>query len=477
MGMLACSLAALLLAGSGGSSRHLETVLQDDALLLDRPPVIVRQTARTIAALGVDRVRLTAGWSAIAPSPRDRAKPGFDATNPAAYPRGAWDRLDTAVDAARAAGLKVMLDIGFWAPRWAVRKPSANPDRQRYAPNPAMFADFATAVVRRYGAVVRLYTPWNEPNHPSFLAPQWRRGRPLSPHVYRAMYTAAYAAIKRVRPDAQVLLGNTAATASGGGVPPLRFLRTLACVDERLEPLRVPECAHFQPLQADGYAHHPYSKSTDPAASDADPDDAPLGDSGRLEALLKALADRGRIAKDLPLYDTEYGYESRPDDPSAPFDRNQQALYLAKASFEAWKDPRTVMFSQFLLRDLAPARNWQSGLYAADGTAKPAVQAFKLPFWVELENGPHGPWLLLWGLVRPGQGRQEVRVEQQSPDGAWHVVKTTDASCSNQMDFLTDAAGTFMTTLPATGPATYRMAWRRPDGVWEQSVPVAVSGP
>ena len=156
----------------------------------------MRQTARTIAALGVDRVRLTAGWSAIAPSPRDRAKPGFDATNPAAYPRGAWDRLDTAVDAARAAGLKVMLDIGFWAPRWAVRKPSPNPDRQRYAPNPAMFADFATAVVRRYGAVVRLYTPWNEPNHPSFLAPQWRRGRPLSPHVYRAMYTAAYAAMR-----------------------------------------------------------------------------------------------------------------------------------------------------------------------------------------------------------------------------------------------------------------------------------------
>src|SRR4051795_3059808 len=85
MGVLACSLAALLLAGSGGSSRHLETVLQDDALLLDRPPVIVRQTARTIAALGVDRVRLTAGWTAIAPSPRDRVKPGFDATDPAAY--------------------------------------------------------------------------------------------------------------------------------------------------------------------------------------------------------------------------------------------------------------------------------------------------------------------------------------------------------------------------------------------------------
>src|SRR3954452_3311114 len=129
MGVLACSLAALLLAGSGGSSRHLETALQDDALLLDRPAYVVRQTARTIAALGVDRVRLTANWSQIAPEPRSRARPVFDATDPSAYPRGAWDRLDTAVRAVRDAGMQVMIDIGFWAPRWAVRKPSANRDR------------------------------------------------------------------------------------------------------------------------------------------------------------------------------------------------------------------------------------------------------------------------------------------------------------------------------------------------------------
>jgi len=151
--VLACSLAALLLAGSGGSSRRLETALQDDALMLHRPPVIVRQTARTVAALGVDHVRLTAGWSTIAPNPRSRAKPGFDATDPAAYPRGAWDRLDTAVHAARDAGLQVMLDVGFWAPRWAVRKPSADPARDRYAPNPAMFADFAT------GGVITEFSP------------------------------------------------------------------------------------------------------------------------------------------------------------------------------------------------------------------------------------------------------------------------------------------------------------------------------
>jgi hypothetical protein len=308
------------------------------------------------------------------------------------------------------------------------------------------------------------------------------------------MHEAAYAAIKRVRPDASVLLGNTAATGGEpgrGGVPPLRFLRTLACVDDRLQPLRVPECAHFRPLQADGYAHHPYALTADPAAPAANPDDAPLSETARLHDLLRALVERGRIARPLALFQTEYGYESRPDDPYAPFDRDQQALNLAKASFLAWKDQGTRMFAQFLLRDVSPLesgrpagtrayyRDWQTGLYAADGSAKPALQAFKLPFWVELHSAPTGRFVLVWGLVRPARGRQTVRVEERGPDGVWRALRTTGPSCSDDgVDLLTDPSGAFVTTAPApAGTPAYRMAWRRPDSVWEQGVAVPLSGP
>ena len=498
MGTLACSLAALLVAGSGGDGRGLETALQDDALLLHRPPELVRQSARTIAALGADRVRLTAGWSAIAPDARSRSKPGgrFHAFDPSSYPDGSWSQLDTAVRAARDAGLKVMLDIAFWAPRWAVAGPSANPSRQRHRPDPDEFAHFAEAVARRYGHVVDVFTTWNEPNHPSFLSPQWRRTasgrlRPASPHVYRAMHEAAYTSIKRVRPDAKVLLGATASLggrAGRGGVPPLRFVRELACVDTALKPLRLRECAGFRPLRADGYAHHPYSKTTDPAALTPDADDAPLGETQQLHGLLTALAERGRLAQSLDVFQTEYGYESRPDDPYAPFDRDEQARHLAKATYLAWTDPRTKLFAQFLLRDIHPLesgrpegtrgfyRDWQTGLYGPDGDPKPALQAFKLPFWAEVREHEGSRVVVLWGLVRPGRGRQTVRVEQQAPDGSWHAIRTQNASCEdNGVDFFTDAAGAFLTTLPAAGPTAYRMAWRRGDGVWETSVPVVAS--
>ena len=134
----------------------LETIVQDDALLLHRAPAEVRQTARTLAALGVDRVRITAGWSAIAPEPGSERRPRFDATDPAAYPPEGWQRVDGAVREVLAAGMKPMIDIAFWAPRWAVERPEGAPERQRWRPSPREFGLFSEAVARRYSKDVRL---------------------------------------------------------------------------------------------------------------------------------------------------------------------------------------------------------------------------------------------------------------------------------------------------------------------------------
>ena len=86
-----------------------------------------------------------------------------------------------------------MIDVAFWAPRWAVQRAVKPADRQTLgARRRRSSAHFAAAVARRYdgsfpdperpGAAlpaVRMYTTWNEPNNPTFLRPQWmrRRGR------------------------------------------------------------------------------------------------------------------------------------------------------------------------------------------------------------------------------------------------------------------------------------------------------------
>ena len=507
---LGCALVALLFAGSATAGRDLETTIQDDALLLHRSETQVRATVKQIAELGADRVRITAGWSALAPSPREKRRPQFDEEDSRTYPDYGFQRLDRAVVAATDAGLKVQLDVAFWAPRWAVPRRFGSVDRQRYAPDAASYGRFARAVAKRYSGTfadparpglklppVRMYTTWNEPNEPSFLAPQWRKTkkggfRPASPHVYRRMHNAAYEQIKSVSQLNLVLVGGTSAKGSEvtgrGGVPPLVFLRELTCTTAAGGALAVPECRGYEPLKADGYAHHPYSLDTQPGTSDPHPDDAPIADVDRLADTLAFLHAHGRLARELPLYLTEYGYESSPPDPTARHTPEEQAAFLGWATYLAYKQPATRMFAQFLLRDIDadesgfPAssprhwRDYQTGLLYADGTPKPAAQAFKIPFHAQPYAGEHGPVLLLFGGVRPGSGRKLVRVERQDPaSGRWLPIPTARRGCFDATpSFFTEPDGFFVHTTAYLGAGRYRLGWSRGENVWEYGAEVAV---
>ena len=96
---------------------------------------------------------------------------------------------------------------------------------------------------------------------------------------------------------------------------PLRFTRELACVDSRLRPLTRAECRGYRPLRADGFALHPYSQETAPAALDPTADRVQVGELAKLTSLLAELERRGRVAQPLPLHLTEYGYQTDPPDP------------------------------------------------------------------------------------------------------------------------------------------------------------------
>jgi hypothetical protein len=501
-----CSLVSLLLAGSPLPQRTLQTTIQDDSVILHGTDASVKSAMGQIASLGFTYVRITAGWSATSPSSTSPTIPGppFDPTNPATYPAGGFQRLDRAVRDANAAGLKVMLDIAFWAPRWAV--PLGAPDGEnRFEPNPTLFGDFAKAVADRYSGTfpdpanpaaslpsVALYTIWNEPNESEFLEPQWLHTSagwvPESAQIYRGMYNDAYAQIKSVNPADKVLIGATSATGSPtpgqGDVPPITFVQGLACVDSNLQPLNIPDCNGYQPLRADGYADHPYSMTTTPGASASDPNDVPLADTSRLESLLRQLNFDGRITTDLPLYDTEYGYNTNPPDPYGTVTPEQQAEYVGWSTYLAWKDPNTVMFAQFLLRDSTPGPGqpgtrqywgpYQTGLYYLDGQPKPAAQAFRITLWAQRLLGPGSPLVTLFGKVPPGSGPQIVQV-QSLTGTTWTPVQTLLPSCGLENEFLTNRAGYFETTAPLlASTATYRLGWLDPNGNWEYGVPIPV---
>lgn len=418
------------------------TMLQDDALFLHRPAAQRESGMRDLATLGVDWLRITAGWSVIAPDPAAVRAPRFDARDPAAYPAGAWDALDAAVRLADRHGLRTMIDVGFWAPRWAVSRPVAPAERQRWEVDPDAFGQFAEAVARRYsghydglpGAAG--FTVWSEPNYQIFLLPQRELSGgtwvPASPRVYRAMVRAAVPAIRRAAPDAVVLIGATAPWAAGkadeatDGVAPLEFLRRLACVDDRLQPLRTRDCRDFKPLPGDGWSHHPYSMQAPPAVPDPAPGHARVAELGRLDELLGRLHAAGRTEERLPIYVTEYGYETNPPDPGQPWTPEDQARLLPEAELLARRlVPGLRSWAQFELQDLGPrhgvpaSQRWsdfQTGLRFANGKAKPAFESFRLPLVVRAGEGGR---VRLEGRVRPGSGRRPFRIGVRLPGGRW----------------------------------------------------------
>jgi Cellulase (glycosyl hydrolase family 5) len=419
----------LLLRGGEEARRPVAarpTIVQDDAQVLHRSTAEVRRTVRGLRDLGVDWLRVTANWSFIAPQPEAAQRPEFDAADPAAYPPGAWAKLDRAVRVARAADLEVMIDVAFWAPRWATTRPSPEADRQRDGIDAREFGRFAEAVARRYGDRAVAYTIWNEPNYQVFLRPQWRRAgygwEVASAGEYRRMVYDAAPRIRRHAPEARVLIGGTAALGTSrprtrtDPVPPLRFLRELACVDSQLRPVGTGACAGFRPLPGDGWAHHPYSPRRPPAVGDPEPDTAVVADQGRLADLLDRLAAAGRTEQHLGLWDTEFGYETDPPDPTHPVTLADQARWLPEAEALALADPRVRAWAQFLYRDLperpgaTAAQRWgdfQSGLELQDAAPKPAMRSFAYPLAVR-RAGPGA--VAVWGRVRPGTGARRVRV-------------------------------------------------------------------
>jgi hypothetical protein len=530
--------AVLALAVPAPAAAAPETILQDDAVLLHRDEPGIRAALDRIRGLGVDRVRITAGWSVIAPQPDAAVKPDFDAADPAAYPPANWSNLDRAVRLAHAAGLRVMIDIAFWAPRWATHDDPQTADRLRTDIDPTEYALFSEAVARRYAGgyvppappagapaaqpapspdggvleallgggssqpapapaaapdpapeplpAVDVFTIWNEPNHPGFLQPQWiqRDGAwvPRSPDVYRAMVRAAYPAIKAAAPASRVLIGATSSTGSKvpgqSGVPPLAFLRALACVDDHDRPIATGDCAGFTTLPGDGWAHHPYSLRTLPDAQPRNPDDLPVAATPRLAAELRRLVARGRLAPgNADLWLTEYGYETNLPDPQARFSQRQQPGLLAWAEYLGTRDPAVKSWPQFLLDDrpgdpagpaMRPFGDWQSGLFTADGAPKPAAATFRTPTFAACAGPSRRPVTLVWGRLR-GATAGTVRVELRARAASWRSVPSAPrparAASARAASVTIEGRGDeLLRFVPWQRGATYRLRWTAPDG-------------
>jgi hypothetical protein len=403
-----------------------------------------------IASFGITRVRQLVYWRDYAPSPDSKTKPaGFDASNPDAYGADKWDNLDGLISAAKAHGIQVTLTLTGPVPRWATKRKKDN----LTDPDPKEFGAFATAIGRRYGDSVNMWSIWNEPNQPQFLLPQFVHGKPASPKLYRKLYQAAYAGLRSTPANANdtILLGETSPRGNSHIVAPLAFLRGTLCLNRSYHKAK--SC---QTLQTSGYAHHAYTTSEGPRFVPPKSDDVTIGVLPRLTRALDKAAQAKAIPAHLRIYLTEFGIQTTPDAISG-VTLEKQAEYLAVAEHIAYVNPRVAMFSQYLLSDDPPRSSgyryggFESGLISASGKEKPAYAGFRLPLAVEV----YGANDVLWGLVRPLRAVTKVTIQVRARGAAkWKTLRTLS----------TTAAGVYAVKTAHRSGQHYRVQWTSPQG-------------
>ena len=394
---------ALLGATPAMASPSAQYGIQDDAWLMYGPGTLSERLT-TLDGLGTRLVRFTVRWDQVAPSrpatPRNPADAAYD-----------WGQFDTVLRALHARGITALVTL-YGSPGWANGGHPAN-----WLPSTG-FADFAYAASKQF-PWVHLWTIWNEPNGRTFSIP-------VSPGKYvRQVLNPGYAALHQASSANVVAGGVTSPRRTASGMSPLDFMLGMKLAGAHL----------------DAYAQNPYPVSRGETPFHTNCVKCTVMTMANLPAIR---ADVTRLFGAKPLWLTEYGYQTNPPDRLLGVSYALQARYIGEAALRVWQQPGVTMLIHFLIRDEPDLGGWQSGLFSAGGSAKPAYHALALPL---AEVSRSGSRVVLWGQVRPGSGARSYEL-QSYVAGHWRPIGGTEH---------TGASGTFQRTVTLARHASVRV--------------------
>jgi hypothetical protein len=304
-------------------------------------------------------LRTLVTWADVAPTKPANAADPFD-------PAYRFDDLDEFVRNAQLQDSEVLITL-WGTPSWANGGKGKN-----YLPTSMTdFQNFAKAVASRYSGrtpgfpFVRFFGIWNESNLGLFLSPQFdSKGKIVGPAAYAKLAAAGYAGIKAGNSKALVAIGETSSTGRdkkkagvSDAVAPGTFAELVAKANKK--------------LKFNAWAQHPYPLPVNQAPTQKVKwPNVALTSLPQFETSLDTWFGR----KNIPVWITEYGSETRPGEPKGATEA-QQASYVSQAIAIAKKDKRVPMFIWFVLQDSSGSL-WQSGIYRPDGSAKPSQPKF-----------------------------------------------------------------------------------------------------
>jgi hypothetical protein len=428
-------LATAVATAPAHASTRQESIFQDDSTLVFEGDAKRQQALDEIKSLGATTIHSLLFWSRIAPASDAAKKPaGFDATNPDAYPAGAWFQYDQFVDEAQARGLQVIFSP-VQAPHWADTCKTRG-QAHHCKPRPSDYQQFVEAAGKNFPQVHR-WSAWNEPNQSNWLYPQRQRVRghiiPTAAIEYRNLFRAMTAGLQATGHGGdQMLLGETAPLGRTTGSLGKRFLsptelfQGVFCLDSRGHKLRgtmakLEGCSGtYKKLAATAISHHPYNRGgSQPPTRRPGRGEITIANISSLSSVINQGSRNHRIRGGLKFYFTEFGFQTNPPDRTFGLSPSRQARYINESEYIAYKNSRVAGMGQYELFDAPLVADFNTGLRYKSGKAKPSYNAYRLPIWVTRS----GSGVRIWGDVRPAGGTPQT-VAIQNGSKKFKTVKT-----------------------------------------------------
>jgi len=312
-----------------------------------------------------------------------------------------------------------------------------------------------------------------------------------APHHYRQLVDAAWAGLTDSDHGRDlILIGETSPRGAkkpsqlGNAMPPAEFARELYCLRASFEPYagrpaerrncprdarerRGFRQAHPGLFRARGFAHHPYSLDRrgweKPTWRHPLKDNVPIGNLNRLlRTLDRAASAWGSRAKRMPIWITEYGYQTRPPDPLVGVRPDRQGPLTSWGEQMAYSNPRVASIAQFLFVDDGPVPgftgrdprrwiSWQSGLYGEDRRPKPALADYLRP----IHTSQRGRSVRVFGGYRAAATGVVLtaRIQYSEASGRWRALRAL--TVRNRRGYLSATV-----RVPRSGRV--RILWRDP---------------
>jgi hypothetical protein len=375
------------------------------------------------------------------------------------FDAGYFTKLIALVDAARAEGMQVVINVGN-TPKWASDTaywkypPSgykANVYYNFYPPSASgitEFGNFAAYLATQLQGKILGYECLNEPNMWTIIYPQKTAADPsLAIHTYEKMLKEFSAGVRGVGDPSNplVIAGSTGPFGDNSKwrTSPQKFASALRAAGM---------ATYF-----DAYSHHPYvpggNANMSPTAIPFDPTHTVT--LGNISTLLKMFPTK-------PFYLTEYAYSTSTTFMfGAGVSQARQASYLTKAYSLAGKYAQIQALTWYMLKDWSPLGTKYSmlgvysGLRTVTGARKLAYYAFargnKLTIIApaSLRKGTSGVVKGTLTSVPMGPLAGKLVSLQRWSSGAWRTVKSMK----------TGSLGTCRFAIGAKATAYYRIAW------------------